>query len=170
MGDLTRNFSTWEFEASQIAARKGWDNKIPEELTPNVRMLADKGQQIRNCLNREFGCDLGGAEISVNLSSGFRGSRLNRYLGSKPTSAHRQALGMDFGASRMSPREVFNAIRNSRELMRGVDQIILEHEEWCHLGMRLKNPRGEVLIASLEKRFIGKPKTVYQRVGHGPIF
>lgn len=133
---LTKNFYKHEFERSEAAARNGIDNTIPEALMPNVRRIAEVMQKIRGAL--------GGRPITV--SSGYRSPALNAVLpGSSKTSAHMQGLACDFIVFGMSPAAVCRTLAPLVDEL-GIDQLILEYNQWTHVGLRVatESPRKQV--------------------------
>jgi len=137
------NFARHEFERSATATRYGIDNRIPDALLPNALRLARWLQVLRDRLSAAHGHD-----VPVYFSSAFRCKRLNRKIRGSKTSAHMRALAVDMHAVGLTPAELFTFIREEMGDM-GWDQVILEHNQWVHLG--LSNPpalqRGEELIA-----------------------
>lgn len=131
--NLTANFTLREFERSDIAARNGIDNSIPEELMPNVKRTAELMQKIRAVLGNRV----------ITVSSGYRSRKVNAIARGSMTSAHMVALACDFIVQGMTPHEVSLALRpHVKEL--GIDQLILEFGQWTHVGLTTGAPRNQV--------------------------
>lgn len=136
---LTPHFSLSELTATQAGDRAGIDNtpRTPT-LQRNLLRTAQALEQVRDLL--------GG--VPILISSGYRSPGVNRLVGGAQTSAHLQALAVDFTAPAFgSPRDVALAL-----IARGGnipwDQIIWEGR-WVHLGLAAAGaaPRREVLTA-----------------------
>lgn len=133
---LSPHFSLAEFTASQIAARRGIDNRPPPDVVEALRRTAQGLEAVR--------IRLGAAPMII--SSGFRCLALNRAVGSDDTSQHVKGEAADFTAPRFgSPLEIVSALRDS-----GVeyDQLILEFAKggggWVHVSFSAK-PRHQAL-------------------------
>lgn len=150
---LTDNFSLAEFEASDTAARLGIDNSVPTELMPNLIAIATWLQVLRNRLAKHLN-----KPVSVKVSSGYRGPRLNKAIGGAKSSSHMEALAADIKVSGVSVDELFELIQ---ELMADMpaDQVIHEFGSWVHVAVAhpKSTPRNQFLYA--EKR---AGKTVYR--------
>lgn len=85
---LTKNFTLEEFNC-----RDG--TPVPKELLPNVRILANNLQILRDYL---------GEPIHVN--SGYRTPAYNKKVGGKPKSQHLQAKAADITVKSKSPRQL----------------------------------------------------------------
>lgn len=136
---LSPNFRLSEFTSSQICERKGWDNTAPPEVLENLKFLAQELEYVRDILGHP-----------MYISSGFRCDLLNNYLGSKPTSSHRQGLAVDFHCYGFGdPHSIVSAIVMAKV---NYDQIILEHYDrekqtgWVHLSFKQLDPRNQALI------------------------
>lgn len=133
---LSPHFTLAELTVSQEAARRGLDNEPgPGELAALKRTaLGLEAVRIR----------LGGAPIIV--TSGYRCSALNAYIGSKDTSQHVKGEAADFICPRFgTPAEIVAALRDG-----GIeyDQLILEFagtgKGWVHISFT-DNPRRQAL-------------------------
>lgn len=119
---LTEHFSLEELIASDVAARKGIDNRPPAGLLPNLRLLGQGLEQVR--------AQLGGLPIHVN--SGYRSQALNAAVGGAAGSWHILGLAADIICPKFgSPLQVCRAIAESGL---AVDQVIHEFGTWCHVS------------------------------------
>ena len=82
---LTEHFSIEEFERSTTATKLGIDNRVPQELIPNIKNLC---QQVLEPLRRHAG-------TPIPISSGYRCPRLNAAVGGAKRSYHLQARAAD---------------------------------------------------------------------------
>lgn len=150
------NFKRWEFERSQTATRYGINNRIPASLLGNALTMAWWLQGLRDALESHYG-----REIPLYFSSGYRCPTLNKKVRGSKTSAHMKALAVDLHAVGMTPKALFKFIREHYSEA-GWDQLILEFDNWVHVGLSEGPFRNQVLIASKEKNWAGKLKTVYK--------
>lgn len=140
---LTRNFALSELEASATASALKLDNSIPAELLPNIRQLAEWLQVLRDRLSQRYG-----KPMPIVITSGFRGSELNRAVGGSSTSAHCKGLAADIQVRGLEPSEVVYFIKQHMQ-DHPVDQVIDEDDgksQWVHIGLAPK-PRGQFLVA-----------------------
>lgn len=78
MGDISKNYSYVEFSRSGTAAKKGWDNSIPEQYKSNIQRLCVSTLQPIN-----------DATGWINIiSSGYRSKQLNKEVGGVDSSHH----------------------------------------------------------------------------------
>ncbi len=159
MGDLTKNFSLWEFEASQEATRRGIDNSVPDILWGNTLQLAHWLQKLRDELSKTYGRD-----VSITISSGYRCPKLNRAIGGSKRSRHMSGLAADIRANGLSPQELFDFICNESDLE--FDQCIQEFNSWVHVSILSavedKVARNQKLKASKKRNAFGMLRTQYE--------
>jgi zinc D-Ala-D-Ala carboxypeptidase len=120
---LTKNFSLSEFERSTVAKAKGFDNKIPEELIPRVKVLALNLQIVRSYIERR-----------IQVTSGYRSQKLNKAVGGANGSHHMEAYAVDFVADGISIAMLFDVCKD----LLLYDQLIHESKgniEWIHLSI-----------------------------------
>jgi len=116
------HFSLDELTFSETATRKGIDNTPSDDVLDNLYKTAMEMENVRELLDNN----------PILISSGYRCLALNELLGSKPTSAHIRGLACDFTCPKFGdPHDIVDAIFGSDILY---DQIILEHNSWCHLA------------------------------------
>lgn len=138
--DLSRYFTLEEMTASQMAARKGIDNKPSPEIVENLRDTCVQADRIRDLL----GCQM-------IVSSGYRSLKLNAAVGGSKTSSHVQGYAIDFRSPDFgTPREVFDFLKSAlREKRIPFDQLILEFPDspsaWVHIGFG-PEMRGEAMV------------------------
>ena len=92
MGDLTNNFSLWEFKC-----RDG--SGVPDEYMDNVKLLAKNLQVLRNHIG-----------LPVRVISGYRSPPYNRKIGGARKSQHMVAKASDIKVSGMTPDQVRSTI------------------------------------------------------------
>lgn len=154
---LTRNFYRSEFSASAVARKNGIDNTIPIALMPNVLKTANYLQILRNRL-----CDHYKRRISIFISSGYRCYELNSKLKGSNSSYHMMGLAADINATGLTAYELAMFIKNHMSDI-PVDQVILEHNRWVHVGLRtdIRLMRYQYLEAIWKRNIVGKKKVKF---------
>ena len=135
MGDISKNFSFYEFEASETARKKNIDNTIPESVKPAIRELTN------TCLQplRDSLC----APLEIN--SGYRCAKLNDLLGGAKTSQHRKGEAADIRSSFFTPIDIARSIVS---LQLPFDQLIL-YPTFVHVSHKYNGKqRGQILYNS----------------------
>ena len=156
MGEMTRNFSLWEFEASQEATRRGIDNSVPYYELESIVNLAHWLQSLRDDLSKYHGRD-----VAVTISSGYRCPKLNKAIGGSKNSHHMQGVAADIRASGLTPQELFDFIGERMEF----DQCIQEFDRWVHVSIGVRQvARMQKLKASKVRNMFGRLKTQYEVV------
>lgn len=143
--NLTPHFTLEELTHSDLAARRGIDNRPPADVLPCLITLARKLEEVRDAL---------GAPLLVH--SGYRSPAVNRAVGGSTMSAHCAGYAADFIAPAFGePRQVAQALASS-----GIefDQLIYEGT-WVHISCDPQQ-RRHVLTA----HFNGGPATYTQGV------
>lgn len=85
MGDISKNYSYAEFSRSGTAAKKGWNNSIPEQYKSNIQRLCTATLQPIN-----------DATGWINIiSSGYRSKQLNKEVGGVDSSHHLTGCAAD---------------------------------------------------------------------------
>lgn len=156
MGSLTKNFSLWEFEASQEATRRGIDNSVPQSLIPHIHELAEWLQVLRDGLSKKYNRD-----VSIVVSSGYRSPKLNRAIGGSSKSHHMKGVAADIRASGLTPQELFEFI--CRGDAGEFDQCIQEFNSWVHLSIGLRSAKKRK-VARMQKLKASKIKSVFGRL------
>ena len=142
MTNLTSHFTLEEFIASEYAARNNIDNTPPEQIRENLRRTAMVMEDVRSALGSK----------SIYITSGYRCSKLNKAVGSKPTSAHVNGLACDFKCpSYGTPKEIIEALQCTNI---PYDQLILEFNSWVHIGLA-SNPRKQILTINEHGTYAG---------------
>lgn len=135
MGDISKNFSFYEFEASETAKKKGIDNTIPESVKPAIRELTN------TCL-QPLRDDLG---ASVIVESGFRCKKLNEEVGGTEKSQHPKGEAADIRSPFFIPLLI---ARRIVALGLPFDQLIL-YPTFVHIShKRNGKQRGQILYNS----------------------
>ena len=151
MTKLTDNFSLKEFEHSNTAVRHGIDNKIPRHLLPNIQVVADELQKLREKVDK-----------SIVINSGYRSVSLNKAIGGSATSQHAKCQAADFE----SPG--YSNILLAMDLVdhEGIcfDQLIIEdisledkNKGWVHCSFIADKERSRGQILKMERLSGGKP-------------
>ena len=139
MKRLTESFTLAEFEHSQVAERRGLDNRIAAHLFENVERLARTMQHIRDFLNHP-----------VTISSGYRSAKVNEIVGGAVSSHHRSAAAADwlcpgFG----TPLECARAVEPFVSMW-GIGQLIAEYATaegrgWVHTSILPVQPPNRII-------------------------
>jgi len=138
---ISDHFSLEELIASETADRHGLDNTPDNDILSNLTVLAGHLEEVRTLLG-----------YPIHVNSAYRSLAVNALLGSKPTSAHTKGLAADIVCPQFgTPKDIVNAIISSNIQY---DQVILEFDNWCHIGFCMGTPR-------LEKLVINKTGTSY---------
>ena len=139
MTPLSPHFTLEEFTFSEAAQRRGIPNEPDVEQLVNLKLLAERMEEVRAWLGRN---QLIVPPIRVH--SAFRSFQVNTLVGGVSTSAHLKGLACDFTCPEFgTPYEVAREIQESGIAF---DQLILEYG-WVHLGLPADGllPRTEVL-------------------------
>lgn len=124
---LGRYFSLAEMTSSQTASRKGIEN------VPNTQELENLKSLVYFVLDpiRDF------FKLPVTVNSGFRCQKLNKAIGSKPSSQHTQGKAADIEIPTVDNLELAKWIRDNLKF----DQLILEYHTvgdprsgWVHVS------------------------------------
>jgi zinc D-Ala-D-Ala carboxypeptidase len=139
------NFTEAEFLVSQTAARAGREIVLPDELRPNLVLLATTIlQPLSDHLKR-----------SIAVISGYRPGWLNKAVGGSKSSEHVQAIAADITVQGMTVTEVCNTIIG---LKLPFGELIHEFGSWTHVSASLTaRPRREIWTARKQPN----GKTVY---------
>lgn len=134
--NLSTHFTLAELTASQMAVRRGIDNKPPGDIIKNLEHLALGLEGVRTLL----GCPL-------IINSGYRSPALNTAVGGARDSQHKLGLAADFIAPGFgTPVQVARAIAASGLKF---DQLICEGT-WVHVSFTA-DPRRQVLTATFKE-------------------
>lgn len=128
------NFQWIEFIRSDVATRKGIDNKPNKKQWKNIQYLAEK---ILQPLRDHFG--------RIRISSGFRSPELNREIGGSPTSFHSHGMAADIHPLRdgVSYFDILKYIHYSLPHT----ELIYEFppDGWVHVGIQEGRENEKVL-------------------------
>lgn len=130
--NLSEHFTLEEMTFSETGARAGIANQPGTLQFENLKRLAAMLEQVRELFGRP-----------LIVTSAYRCSKLNKKIGSKPTSAHVNGLACDFKVSGLTPREVCKIIADSHVEF---DQCISEFGSWTHIGLAAVNRRQLLTI------------------------
>jgi len=147
--NLSEHFTLAEFVASDTANRKGIDNTPPATVIESLKKVAELLESVRALLGNH----------PIKISSGFRCSKLNAEVGSKPSSKHVQGLAVDFRCDDYGP--LIDIVKTIQASSLNFDQCILEfydpanpHNGWVHLGLGRDN-RRQILSINQHGTFTG---------------
>lgn len=148
-----KNFSRKELLWSATGTRLGIDN-VPEseQIEHNILATAHFLQDLRDALNSHFG-----KEMPIRVYSCYRCPRLNRAVGGSKTSAHMKGLAADIVVQDMTPLALAEFIRDHFEF----DQVILEFNQWVHVGIPTPHSSRRQLLTAVKDRVNGVLKTKY---------
>lgn len=143
--NLSNHFTLAELTKTEI---RRLDNTPPNAILPNLKRMAEALESVRTLL--------GGKPLIIN--SCYRSKDVNKAVGSKETSKHREGLAADFICPHYgSPLDIVNRIADS-DLM--FDQLILEFYNpstgagWVHYGLGSKM-RRQILTINQHGTFAG---------------
>jgi hypothetical protein len=134
--NLSPHFTLDELTASQVATRRGIDNKPGAPIVRNLTVLAATLERVRALVSRP-----------LTVSSGYRCPDLNKWVGGAPSSAHTLGLAADITCNDIWPKDLARLIRDSDIQF---DQLIYEGS-WVHIGLSTGAPRQEVLTAHFDQ-------------------
>lgn len=136
---LSSHFTVEELTKTEI---RKFDNTPPNAIIPNLKRMADILEEVRTLL--------GGKPILVN--SCYRSKDVNKAVGSKDASQHREGLAADFTCP--SYGSVFEIVKRIEESKMMFDQLIMEFYNpatgagWVHLSIGSKMRRQTLTINS----------------------
>lgn len=132
---ITKHFTIEEMERSNTATRLGLPNKCPKELLRNMTLVASHMEDVREHFGKP-----------VQVLSCYRSPAVNAAVGGSDSSAHKQAMAIDFVIPGISNLEV---CKWAEENINEADQIIYEFGEqgWVHIGFSNGVPRNQLLTA-----------------------
>jgi len=129
---VTPHFSLAEFVRSDLAVRRGIDNRLPPELVPAALQTLEMMERIRQRLS-----ELARRDVPILISSGYRSPALNMAVGSSSTSDHPRAAACDWTAPSFgSPHDVCQALVPLVGAL-GIGQLIHEFGQWVHTSTRV---------------------------------
>lgn len=123
---LSENFGLNEFLYSDTANRLGIDNRPSVLVIDNLKYLV---LNIMQPTRSHF-------DKPILITSGFRCAMLNKAVGGKPSSQHLMGQACDFIMPNVSPKLVFEYIKNNLDF----DQLLFEYDNhgnrWIHVSHR----------------------------------
>jgi zinc D-Ala-D-Ala carboxypeptidase len=129
------HFTLAEFLRSQVATRRGIDNRPGIAASNNLPALMRFMERVRRALGNN----------PIQITSGYRSPALNAAVGGAANSAHILGCAADFVCPDYgSPYQI---CRDLQQLV-GFDQLIMEGD-WVHISIpdAGRAPRHQVLIA-----------------------
>jgi zinc D-Ala-D-Ala carboxypeptidase len=155
--NLSKNLSLKEVTRSQTAQRMGLANSPTLEVIDNLRRIArNVFQPLREAVR-----------VPIYVSSGYRGTQLNKAINGSKTSQHCTGHALDIDADvfgQVTNTELFDYIRDYISF----DQLIWEFgdddcPDWVHVSyVSEEENRCRVLRASRSKG-----RTVYSEITNG---
>jgi hypothetical protein len=136
---LSAHFDLAEFTRSESAKRDGIDNNPTHEHLENIKILCEK---VLEPLRLHF-------NHSIKISSGYRSSLLNHYIGGALKSQHLEgkAVDIDFDGTSYGTtnKMLFEYIKDSLDF----DQLINEYNySWVHVSYNKGKNRKQILDAA----------------------
>lgn len=136
--EISKHFNMQEVIKSHTATRLGIDNSLPNNLLPNVRLVAEKIlEPVRVYFNRP-----------IYPSSWYRSPKLNKVTGGSLKSDHCKGCAVDFEIKGMPNAVIAEFIRDNLEFR----QLILEfynpdkpNSGWIHCSYVEGDNKKEVL-------------------------
>ena len=134
--NLTAHFTLEEFVASAVAADRGLDNLLPDELLANAVATCEMMERIRSELSARAGYT-----VPIIPSSAYRSPAVNLAVGSSSTSDHPRAQAMDWGAPSFgTPLQLCRVLAPLVSVL-GIGQLIYEcptpDRRWVHTSTKL---------------------------------
>lgn len=145
MGTITKDFSYWEFEKTDVPRMQVQNTITTTEVRDSVKALVETVLQPLR--------DAWGKPLAIN--SGYRCAEVNARVGGVPTSQHRLGEAADvcpFGRNGHGDIEVVRRLAiTARDLDIPYDQMIL-YPSFVHFSHRLHGEqRGQILYAKSYK-------------------
>lgn len=128
---LTEHFTLPEMTVSESAARLGIDNTPDAAALANLHRLCTVLESVRQLVDKP-----------VLVSSGYRSHALNSAIGGSLGSAHIQGLAADINVPGLTAATLAQRVADSPLMF---DQLILEYDQWVHLGLSSTRERRQVL-------------------------
>lgn len=117
---LTAHFTLEEFTLSSTALALGIDNTPTPAHLKNLRILADRMEEVRALFNQV-----------IEITSGYRNPAVNKAVGGVPKSAHALGHAADFHVHGTSDLAAAKRIRDSGLKF---DQLIFELNRCVHIS------------------------------------
>lgn len=138
---LSPHFTLAEMTVSQTAARTGTPNIPSDAQVNNLRRLCN---ELLEPLREIVGSP-------ISISSGFRSAQVNALVGGSLSSAHLSGFAADIYAFEYGSARKLATLLATELPKRGIkfDQIILEFDNWVHIGLLTSGnrQRGQILTA-----------------------
>lgn len=129
---MTPNFSLAEFVRSDVAARRGIDNNLPDSLRPAAIDTLEMMERIRAYLG-----GMAAHPVPIQITSGYRSPAVNVAVGSSSLSDHIRACAVDWVAPSFgAPYALASALAAHVNELR-IGQLILEFGDWVHVSTRV---------------------------------
>lgn len=152
---LSKNFTAAEFEYSETAQKLGLTNVLPPAAAINAARLCENVlQKVRDFYGKP-----------VKITSGYRGSALNKAVGGKKTSQHNTGEAADIQVEGVPEIQVFRYIVKNLTFDQCIYEMELDEEGntkkiWVHVSYcAIGKNRREALKAVR----VGKGKANYQQ-------
>ena len=135
--NLTENFTLAEFIKSEKAKVWKVDNTPPKDLMPVIIKTCQGLERIRAIIGNK----------PIQILSGYRNAAVNRLVNGSRNSQHIKGEAADIVAPFFGTPKALAARIAEHASILGVDQVILEHNRWCHVSFSF-NPRNQVLTVN----------------------
>jgi hypothetical protein len=133
--NLSEHFTLEEFRFSEFGSRQGIPNEPSDQEIERLRETASVLERIRLLLGSE----------PIRISSGYRCPAINEGVGGQPDSAHLYGCAADILHPILAPAAVMKILASADLASIGIDQVILEFDQWVHVGLP-RPARGQTLV------------------------
>ena len=115
---LTKNFYLNEFDCKD-------GNQVPTSLIPNVQLLAEQLQVVRNVVREP-----------IFINSAYRHTEYNRAVGGSQFSQHLLAKAADITVGSMTPSELWRLLENMMKENHIINGGLGKYNSFCHYDVR----------------------------------
>lgn len=145
---LSKYFTSDEFQQSQVAARKGIDNTMSEEVRQNAILLC---KNILDPIRLYY-------KKPLTINSGYRCAKVNKLIGGVATSQHCLGKAADFVVYGVDLKTIFNDIAGGKIVLgENFDQLIFEFGNWIHVSRDTKPRQQRFHALYADKKVVYKP-------------
>jgi hypothetical protein len=136
--NLSNHFTLEEATYSETATRMGIDNQPNEQKLANMKMAAEKLEEVRNVTG------------ALRVNSWLRLPDVNLAVGGSKVSSHMDGWAIDCSSSAHTPYELCQIVLNA-----GIkfDQMIHEYGRWMHLSFAPEMRQQSLTIYKPEGKY-----------------
>ena len=136
--NLSEHFSLEEATYSETAIRLGIDNQPNEQQLANIKMAAEKLEEVRNVTG------------ALRVNSWLRLPNVNLAVGGSKVSSHMDGWAIDCSSTAHTPYELCQIVLNA-----GIkfDQMIHEYGRWMHLSFAPEMRQQSLTIYKPEGKY-----------------